>query len=204
MPGCAASASTSSPESSASAGRPAALGRGQRLDLGIGRERGAGLLGLGQAQVGRRDHREPERPDQLADLAHLAGVVARDDEACAGVQAAGHSQFPDARLGELQAVAGRVAEIDRAAAARPFEVGLDGDALGPAAARASRRSRRRGARKQMWPGPRAPCGGTGRAPGAGGISVASGLKTSSTWSPQRKKMCRPAALANGSSPSTSR
>src|SRR5215468_2139441 len=37
---------------------------------------------------------------------------------------------PDARLGEFQAVAGRIAEVDRAAAARPFEIGLDGNALG--------------------------------------------------------------------------
>ena len=34
---------------------------------------------------------------------------------------------PDARLGKFDAVAGGVADIDRAAALRPFEIGLDGE-----------------------------------------------------------------------------
>ena len=41
------------------------------------------------------------------------------------------------------------------------------------------------ARKQMWPSPSMPCGGTGSASGAGGTVVTLGLKISSTWSPQR-------------------
>src|SRR5690606_18650234 len=37
---------------------------------------------------------------------------------------------PDAWLGELEAIASRITEINRAAAARPLEVGLDRDAVG--------------------------------------------------------------------------
>ena len=59
--------------------------------------------------------------------------------------------------------------------------------------------------RQAWPGPRAPCGGTGwSAPGLGGTSVASGLKTSNTcgrgWSLVRKKTWRPGTLTISSSP----
>jgi hypothetical protein len=37
-------------------------------------------------------------------------------------------QAPDARFGKLDAVARRIADIDRAPAARPLEIGLDGNA----------------------------------------------------------------------------
>ena len=42
----------------------------------------------------------------------------------------------------------------------------------------------------MWPGPRAPCGGTGRAGSCGGRSVSAGLKISSMGLPRRKKTWR--------------
>ena len=91
---------------------------------------------------------------------------------------------PDARLGEFETVAGRVAKIDRPAATGPLEVGLDRDAEVlkpqppfhdlvrrcakadmPLTFRAMRRHRKR--------------------PRRGRLRVTLGLKISSIWSPQR-------------------
>ena len=69
---------------------------------------------------------------------------------------------PDARLGEFETVAGRVAKINRPAATGPLEVGLDREPLN---FRAMRRHRKR--------------------PRRGRFRVTLGLKISSIWSPQR-------------------
>ena len=55
-------------------------GRGARLVLGIGPEAFTGFLRLGQAQLGRRGHMVDQRPQQVADLLYLAGVVAGDHQ----------------------------------------------------------------------------------------------------------------------------
>src|SRR3546814_16807648 len=42
------------------------------------------LFGLGQAKVARRYRIDPERLEQRANLAHLAGIMAGDDELAGG------------------------------------------------------------------------------------------------------------------------
>jgi hypothetical protein len=54
-----------------------------RLQRGIGLERRAGLLGLGEAELGGAQHLDPKRRKQGGDLDQLAGVVAGDDQLAA-------------------------------------------------------------------------------------------------------------------------
>ena len=58
----------------------AEIGGGARLQIGIVDEGGADLVGLGQIELGRRDRLDAVGAEQFADLAHLAFVVAGDDQ----------------------------------------------------------------------------------------------------------------------------
>ena len=60
---------------------PEALAAAARLESGVLVEGRAGLLGLGQAETAGRDAVDAERREQLAELSHLALVVAGDDDA---------------------------------------------------------------------------------------------------------------------------
>ena len=185
MPGAPPSASHLQPGIVGQRRQAGCLRRRYALSSALAAKRRAGLLGLRQAQLGSRDHAQAMRARPArGSRAPCPDCGSPPPGACRAADGAS-CEPPDARLGELQAVAGGIAEVDRAPAAGPLEVGLDGDALGSPAAAARRRSRPAQARKQTWPSPSVPCGGTGSAPGAGGTLVASGLKISSTWSPQR-------------------
>ena len=109
MPGAPSSASTHRPESSASAGWPLAIGGGARLEFGIGGEGGAGLFRLGQTQLAGADRLDAVRAEQRLDLAHLAGIVAGDDQRCCRAAASSPSacfcsvdQFADALARQAQ------------------------------------------------------------------------------------------------------
>ena len=54
------------------------------LERSIGLEGFAGLLGLGEAELGGAERLDPVRREQRGDLDHLAGVVAGDDQLAAG------------------------------------------------------------------------------------------------------------------------
>jgi hypothetical protein len=56
------------------------LRRGQRLDRGVFLERRAGLVRLDEIEIGRRLGFKAHRPDQVADFADLAGIVAGNDQ----------------------------------------------------------------------------------------------------------------------------
>ena len=71
-PGLAVERVDASPLSSASAGRPRQVGAGAGLQFGIVDEGDAGFLGLGQVELGGADALDPERREQVADLAQLA------------------------------------------------------------------------------------------------------------------------------------
>ena len=75
---------------------PRTVGRRPGLDGGILGEIAAGLRGLGQAERGRRDGRDPERRQQRADLPHLPAIVAGDRQPGAG-EAAAHAGASAAR-----------------------------------------------------------------------------------------------------------
>ena len=55
-------------------------GGGERLQLRIAAKAVLGLLGFGEAEVARRDRLDAIFAEQRGDLAHLAGIVAGDDE----------------------------------------------------------------------------------------------------------------------------
>ena len=65
-------------------GQAGQIGGGARLQLGIGDEGGAGLLGLGQVELGGRDRFDAVGAEQIADLADLARIVAGDDQLAGG------------------------------------------------------------------------------------------------------------------------
>jgi hypothetical protein len=61
---------------------PAGRGRRRRdgLEFGVGLEGRAGFFRLGQVEVAGGDHLEPVGRQQILDLAHLALIVAGDDQ----------------------------------------------------------------------------------------------------------------------------
>ena len=91
MPGASSSAATHRPESSASAGSPAARAAATRLHRRVGGEAVAGLLRLGEAERAGADDVEPVRREQVIELGELALVVGRRDNPAA--------QPPGARIG---------------------------------------------------------------------------------------------------------
>ena len=90
MPGSPPSALTSSPESSASAGRPEARAAATAFSARILGEAVAGLLGLRQPELACGHRLDAVRREQIGDLAHLAFIVAGDDEARAPPQRDAH------------------------------------------------------------------------------------------------------------------
>ena len=70
-------------------GEAGKIGGGARLEIGIVHEGDAGLLGLGQVELGGRDRLDPVGAEQVANLAHLAFIVTGDDQP-AGRELAGH------------------------------------------------------------------------------------------------------------------
>ena len=83
--------------------------RGVRLQSGILDEALAGLLRLRQPELARRHRLDAEWREQIGDLAHLAFIVAGDDEARASTQRDAHlgdgellqlHELGDAALGE--------------------------------------------------------------------------------------------------------
>ena len=61
-------------------GQAGKVGGGARLQIGIVDEGGADLVGLGQVELGRRDRLDAIGAEQVGDLAHLARIVAGDDQ----------------------------------------------------------------------------------------------------------------------------
>ena len=60
---------------------PEARAAASRLQRGVVAERDAGLLRLDEAERGRADGLDAVGPEEFADLAQLAGVVGRRDDA---------------------------------------------------------------------------------------------------------------------------
>ena len=81
MPGAPSSAGTTRPESSASAGSPLASVAARALERRVGDEGLARLIRLSETQRRGAHGLDAEGPEQRRDLAHLAGVVARHDQA---------------------------------------------------------------------------------------------------------------------------
>jgi hypothetical protein len=61
-----------------------ALGGDKRLQPGIALERRFRFVGLGEAEGVRRHHLDAKGLQQIADLPHLAGIVAGDHQPVAG------------------------------------------------------------------------------------------------------------------------
>ena len=79
------------PRLSASAGNPEPFAANSALICAFPSNVGSGSSGYGKAERARGDGIEAIRRDELIDLPHLAGVVARDDEAVAALQAPCHA-----------------------------------------------------------------------------------------------------------------
>src|SRR6185437_734304 len=73
-----------------------ARGGGARLELGIGLEARACLLGLGQSERAGADDVDAERLQEIADLWELSRIVRGDDQASAG-EAPSHRSQPSPR-----------------------------------------------------------------------------------------------------------
>jgi hypothetical protein len=99
--------------------------RGASLDDRVGGKGRAGLRRLGKTKGCCRQGDDAERAQKVLDLAQLAGIVGRDHDFISGNKAPAVARSPDARLCEFDAVAGGIADIDRAAALRPFEISVD-------------------------------------------------------------------------------
>ena len=110
-------------------------------------------------------------------------------------------ESPEGRLGELDGVAGGVADVDRAGAARPAEVGLDLDPGGDEAGAPAVELGGGGGEGDVAGAAGAVRRGRGGGP-AGGRSVAAGSKTRSIASRRRKKTCLSPARATRSRPRT--
>ena len=117
-----------------------------------------------------------------------------------GAFASGRGEVPEPGLGQLDGVAGRVADVDRAGAARPEEVGLDLDPGGDEAGAPAVELGGGGGEGDV-----AGAAGAVRGDGegaAGGRSVAAGSKTRSIASRRRKKTCLSPARVTRSRPRT--